>query len=386
MKAPSPAPSRAGAFSPRRLGALIRKESIQIVRDPSSILIALILPVVLLFLFGYAVSLDSTRLRLGVVLEERTVDSESLLAALRDSKYFLVTPGASRREAEADLTAGRTRGLVVVPVNFSRYLLSGGTEGAPLQVIADGSEPNTANFVQNYVRAAVGGWQQARLLERGILVPPARVDLQPRMWFNPSLESKNFLVPGSIAIVMTLIGTLLTALVVAREWERGTMEALMATPVSIQELVLGKLVPYFTLGMGSMLFCTLVATLVFGVPLRGSVVALALVTAVFLVSALGLGLLLSTLAKSQFMAGQVALVIGFLPAFQLSGFIFEISAMPRWIQAITFLFPARWFVQSLQTLFLAGDVPAVLWRDGAILVGFAVLFVFLTSRVTRKKL
>ena len=275
---------------------------------------------------------------------------------------------------------------MVVPVNFSRYLISDGTEGAPLQVIADGSEPNTANFVQNYVRAAVAGWQQARALERGILVLPARVDLQPRMWFNPSLESKNFLVPGSIAIVMTLIGTLLTALVVAREWERGTMEALMATPVSIQELVLGKLVPYFTLGMGSMLFCTLVATLVFGVPLRGSVVALALVTAVFLVSALGLGLLLSTLAKSQFMAGQVALVIGFLPAFQLSGFIFEISAMPRWIQAITFLFPARWFVQSLQTLFLAGDVPAVLWRDGAILVGFAALFVFLTSRVTKKKL
>ncbi len=185
---------------------------------------------------------------------------------------------------------------------------------------------------------------------------------------------------------MTLIGTLLTALVVAREWERGTMEALMATPVSNGELILGKLVPYFCLGFGSMAFCTLVAVVVFGVPMRGSFLSLALLTAAFLGASLGLGLLVSTLAKSQFIAGQIAVILGFLPAFQLSGFIFEISSMPPVIRGLTYLFPARYFVQALHTIFLAGDVPAILLRDGAALCGFAALFFGLTARVTRKKL
>lgn len=371
-------------FSLRRLGALMRKEAIQIVTDPSSILIAFILPVMLLFLFGYAVSLDSTRIRIGVALEERTPESENLLTSLRNSRYLDVTASFDRGALEKEMVAGRLRGLLVVPIDFSRRLHSP-NNSASLQIIADGSEPNTANFVQNYLQAAVSLWLQQRGLETGITTG-SMVDLEARNWFNPSLESKNYLVPGSIALIMTMIGTLLTALVVAREWERGTMEAMMATPVSIQELVLGKLIPYFLLGLGSMLFCTIVAVLIFRTPLRGSVLSLFLVTSLFLAGGLGLGLWVSTLSKSQFVAGQFAVVLGFLPGFQLSGFLFEISSMPKIVQFLTWIFPARYFVQALQTVFLAGDVWGIIAFNSLVLLGFALLFFLLTARVTHKRL
>jgi ABC-2 type transport system permease protein len=371
-------------FSLRRLGALMRKEAIQIVTDPSSILIAFILPVMLLFLFGYAVSLDSTRIRIGVALEERTPESENLLTSLRNSRYLDVTVSFDRGALEKEMVAGRLRGLLVVPIDFSRRLHSP-NNSASLQIIADGSEPNTANFVQNYLQAAVSLWLQQRGLETGITTG-SMVDLEARNWFNPSLESKNYLVPGSIALIMTMIGTLLTALVVAREWERGTMEAMMATPVSIQELVLGKLIPYFLLGLGSMLFCTIVAVLIFRTPLRGSVLSLFLVTSLFLAGGLGLGLWVSTLSKSQFVAGQFAVVLGFLPGFQLSGFLFEISSMPKIVQFLTWIFPARYFVQALQTVFLAGDVWGIIAFNSLVLLGFALLFFLLTARVTHKRL
>ena len=372
------------SISLRRLRSLIWKEALQIISDPSSILIAFVLPVVLLFLFGYAVSLDITRLKIGVALEDRTAESDSLVAALRDSKYFDVKESFDRRGLASDLVSGRIRGIVIIPINFSRKMVWENNQ-SPVQVIADGSEPNTANFVQNYVRAAIAAWSQRRAMETGMDMP-SRIGEESRMWFNPSLESKNYLVPGSIAIVLTLIGTLLTALVVAREWERGTMEALMATPVRIQELVLGKLIPYFCLGLGSMVFCTLVAVGIFRVPLRGSLLSLGLITSAFLVGGLGIGLLVSTLSKSQFVASQIALVLGFLPALQLSGFLFEISSTPVPIQGLTYLFPARYLVQALQTIFLAGDIPLLLWTNGLVLAGFAAFFFFLTARVTRKRL
>jgi ABC-2 type transport system permease protein len=371
-------------FSIRRLWALIRKEAIQIITDPSSILIAFILPVILLFLFGYAVSLDTVRIRIGVVLEERTPESDNLLLSLRNSRYLDVATSFARDTLEREMVAGRIRGMLVVPVDFSRRLHSS-NDHASLQIIADGSEPNTANFVQNYLQAAVSLWLQQRGLETGTPVNTS-IGLETRTWFNPSLESKNYLVPGSIAIVMTMIGTLLTALVVAREWERGTMEALMATPVSIQELVLGKLIPYFVLGLGSMLFCTMVAVLVFHTPFRGSILSLFLVTSLFLAGGLGLGLWVSTLSKSQFVAGQIAVVLGFLPGFQLSGFLFEISSMPKIVQILTWMFPARYFVQALQTIFLAGDVWGIIVFNSLALLGFAALFFVLTARITHKRL
>ncbi|HZC35588.1 MAG TPA: ABC transporter permease [Chthoniobacterales bacterium] len=362
----------------------MRKEAVQIVTDPSSILIAFILPVILLFIFGYAVSLDTSRIRVGVVLEERTPESENLLTSLHNSRYLDVTVSFNRGDLEKEMVAGRLRGLLIVPIDFSRHLHSL-NDSAPLQIIADGSEPNTANFAQNYLRAAVALWLQQRGLETGKTANNL-IDLEARNWFNPSLESKNYLVPGSIAIIMTMIGTLLTALVVAREWERGTMEAMMATPVSIQELMLGKLIPYFLLGLGSMLFCTLVAVFVFRTPLRGSILSLFLVTSLFLAGGLGLGLWVSTLSKSQFIAGQIAVVLGFLPGFQFSGFLFEISSMPKIVQVLTWMFPARYFVQALQTIFLAGDMWGIILFNSLVLLGFAALFFMLTARVTHKRL
>ena len=372
------------ALNVRRLRALIWKEGIQIINDPSSILIALVFPVILLFLFGYAVSLDNTRLRVGIALAERSPETASLVTALSDSKYFDIKTSLDRRALETDLVAGRLRGVIVIPSDFSQNLMRPG-EKPSIQVVADGSEPNTANFVQNYILAAVNIWSQERGMETNS-VSPNSIAVQSRVWFNPSLESKNYLVPGSIAIVLTMIATLLTALVVAREWERGTMEALMATPVRIQELILGKLIPYFCLGIGSMAFCTLVALSVFRVPLRGSFVTLTLISSAFLLGGLGIGLLVSTLTKSQFVASQIAVVLGFLPAFQLSGFLFEISSMPLPIQWLTYLFPARYYVQALQTTFLAGNVPSVLLTNGTILLAFAALFFLLNARMTRKRL
>ena len=371
-------------FSWRRLGALVRKELIQIVNDPSSILIAFILPIMLLFLFGYAVSLDSTRVRVGVALEGRTPESENLLVSLRNSRYLDVTASFDRRFLEREMVAGRLRALLVVPIDFSRRLQST-DNSAPLQIIGDGSEPNTAAFAESYLKAVVTIWLQQRGMETGTPVN-SMIDVETRNWFNPSLESKNYLVPGSIAIIMTMIGTLLTALVVAREWERGTMEAMMATPVAIQELVLGKLIPYFLLGLGSMLFCTIVAVFEFHTPLRGSILSLFLVTSLFLACGLGIGLWVSTLSKSQFVAGQFAIILGFLPGFQLSGFLFEISSMPKILQFLTWLFPARYFVQALQTIFLAGDVWRIVVFNSVVLAGFATLFFILTARVTHKRL
>jgi ABC-2 type transport system permease protein len=368
----------------RRLRALIWKEGIQIVHDPSSILIAFVLPVLLLFLFGYAVSLDSTKLRIGFVLEDRSPETESLLDAFRGSKYFLLDISFSRQELEKKLLTGKIRGLVIVPMDFSRKREWSNTE-RPIQIIADGSEPTIANFVQNYASALITLWMQQRRLETG-LPSPASIDIENRMWFNPSLESKNYLVPGSIAIIMTMIGTMLTAMVVAREWERGTMEALMSTPVRIQEIILGKLLPYFALGLGSMVFCTVVAMFVFQTPFRGTFLSLFLFSSLFLFTCLGIGLLVSTLARSQFVAAQFSLVLAFLPAVQLSGFIFEISSMPAIVQALTYLFPARYFVQGLQTIFLAGDVVPILLSNGLVLVGFSVLLFMLNARVTHKRL
>ncbi|CUI15750.1 ABC-type transporter, permease subunit [Candidatus Protochlamydia naegleriophila] len=368
----------------RRLKALIVKEFYQIIRDPSSILISLILPLILLFLYGFGVSLDADHIRLGLVLEDSSPDALSFAQSLKDSRFFDTVIVKDRRFLNDKMIEGSIRGIVVIPSYFSSFRQRPSST-APIQVLADGSEPNTANFVQNYVQGAWQNWLQQQVisdnLQGNFLVRP-----QPRFWYNEELESRNFLIPGSLAIIMTLIGTLLTALVVAREWERGTMEALMSTPVGILELLIGKLVPYFILGMLSMTMCVWISVFFYHIPLRGSWHLLVLVTAVFLWTALGLGLLISTLAKNQFVAAQAAIVASFLPAFILSGFIFEIASMPLPIRLITHLIPARYFVSSLQTIFLVGNVwELILPNIGAMLIIGACIF-FITAGKTVKRL
>ena len=368
-------------FDLSRLFALVRKESLQAIRDPSTILIAFVLPVVLLFLFAYAVSLDVREVRIGVVLESDGGSAQSLAAAFAGTRYLRVTPARDRREVADQVVSGKLRGFVVIPQDFERRLASPGS--APLvQVITDGSQPNTANFVANYARGVVQTWQAGR----SAAVQPTVIALEPRYWFNPELESRRSLVPGAIAIVMTIIGTMLTALVVAREWERGTMEAVLSTPASVMEILIGKLLPYFVLGMLATISATLLAIHVFDVPLRGSWLALLLLSAVFLIPALGQGLLISAITRNQFLASQIALFSGFLPSFLLSGFLFEIDAMPPAIQAITYLIPARYFVASLQTVFLAGDVWAVFLPNLAAMAVIGMFFFAIARHKTRKNL
>lgn len=367
----------------RRLGALLRKEAYQIVRDPSSILIAFVLPFILLFLFGYGVSLDARETPIGVVIESPTPDARELAAGFQASRYFKVKLGWDTRQFEESLVLGRLRGIVVIPANFTAALKGRGTPPR-IQVIVDGSEPNTASFVQAYAQGVLATWSSMRAAEARGRAPP--IQLEQRFWFNTELSSRNFLVPGSIAIVMTLVGTLLTALVIAREWERGTMEAMLATPVTTAELFAGKVLPYFLLGLISMTLCVLLAVYLFGVPFRGSVSALYALSAAFLCPALGQGLLISAATKNQFLAAQLALLSAFLPAFLLSGFLFEISSMPRVIQWITLILPARYLIPGLQSVFLAGDVWPLFLRDiGILLLEGGVLFL-LTLRVMKKRL
>jgi ABC-2 type transport system permease protein len=368
----------------RRLRALIRKEFYQVIRDPSSILITLLLPLILMFIYGYAISLDLDHLRIGLVLEDTSPDAQSFAQCMTSSRYFDVKIVRDRRSLERDIISGAVRGIVVIPSYFSAFRKMQDTI-APIQVIADGSETNTANFVQNYV---AGVWQKWLLQEKltNNLRGLPHINVQSRFWYNEELKSRNFLVPGSLAIIMTLIGTLLTALVIAREWERGTMEALMSTPVNNFELLLGKLVPYFFLGMMSMTMCFLMAVYMYEVPFRGTFPALLLASSTFLITALGVGLYISTIARNQFLASQLGLVSAFLPAFILSGFIFEINSMPTPIRLVTYLLPARYFVSSLQTLFLVGNVWSLLLYDLTCMTIAGIFLFLITIKNTRKRL
>lgn len=369
-------------FTPSRLGAIMRKESFQIVRDPSNILIAFVLPVVLLFLFAFAVSLDLEDVPIGVVVESSGPAAHDLAAAFAATRYLDARFAQHRRELEPLLVAGDLRGIVVIGQDFDAALASGGD--AKVQVLTDGSAPNTARFVAKYASGVVSAWLEARPASG----PPAKsgIRAEPRFWYNPDLQSRAFIVPGAIAIVMTMIGTMLTALVMAREWERGTMEAILSTPIGIVELLVGKLLPYFFLGLFATFACALTAEHLLDVPMRGSFIALVALAAAFLVPALGQGLLISAATKNQFVASQLALFSGFLPALLLSGMLFEIDSMPQAIQWLTRIVAARYFVESLQTLFLTGDVWPQFGRAIAALLAIGSVFFALAARHTGKRL
>ncbi|MES2345543.1 MAG: ABC transporter permease [Chlamydiota bacterium] len=368
----------------KHLNALIHKESLQIIRDPSSILISVVLPLILLFIYGFGVSLDLDHLRIGCVLEDTAPDAISFAESLTNSRYFDVKIVRDKRELLDDMAKGAIRGFVVIPSYFSSFKNRPDTI-APIQVIADGSEPNTALFLQNYVQGAFEVWLKEEAMTDD-LKGLSLIEMQIRNWYNEELESRYFLLSGSLAIIMTLIGTLLTALVVAREWERGTMEALIATEVSIKELILGKVIPYFILGMISMVICVFISVIGFSLPLRGSLFFLFLDSAAFLLSALSIGLAISTFAKNQIIASQIAIISGFLPAYILSGFLFEIKSMPLPIQWLTYVMPAKYFVQCLQTLFLVGNVKKIVLVNLIPMLIIGLLFFFITTRTMVKRL
>lgn len=366
-----------------RLRGLIRKEFLQIFRDPSSIAIAFLMPLVLLLLFGYGVSLDSESIPVALVVEQPSADTASFTAAFQKSRYFLPATFATTQAAEAAMVAGRVNAIVVLRQDFAQRLR--GADSAPIQLIVNGVDANTASIISGYVEGVWGKWLEHIALARGqSLAMP--VQIEQRVWFNSELRSRNFLVPGLVAIIMTLIGALLTAMVMAREWERGTMEALMVTPVTMSEVILGKLIPYFILGMGGLALSVAMALWLFDVPLRGSPWVLFGTSALFLVTALGMGLFISTIARSQFVAGQIAIITTFLPAFLLSGFIFDIGSMPGVVQAITHAIAARYYVAILQTVFLAGNVWSVILPNALALILLAAVFLGLAQLKSRKRL
>jgi len=377
----SPSEKRGGAAM--RLRGLMRKECLQILRDPSSIAIAFLLPVVLLLLFGYGVSLDAEHVPVTLVVEQPSVATARFTSGFLGSRYFRPNQLFNMEEAVQSLLRHEVNGIVYLRQDFASDLKR--NDAASIQVIINGVDANNARLISGYVDGAWNDWVRQESMASGTAFGMP-VQVQQRIWFNSEVRSQNFLVPGLIAVIMTLIGALLTALIMAREWERGTMEALLVSPVAMREVMIGKLLPYFVLGMGGMGLSVAMAVWLFHVPLRGSMWVLFGASALFLLTALGMGLLISTLARSQFVASQAAILATFLPAFILSGFIFDIGSMPSVIQGLTHVVAARYFVAILQSVFLAGNVWSVILPNSAALIAMAAVFLGITRRRSRKRL
>jgi pyoluteorin transport system permease protein len=365
-----------------RTVCLIGKETRQIVRDPSSIAIGIVLPVVLILLFGYGLSLDVTHVPVAIVVEDPSPAARELAASFQLSQYFDAQLMPSMPQAQELMLSREVDGIIRLRSDFSRALSLGNAE---VQVLVHGVDANHARIIQGYAQGAIGQWA-ARRAAQGFNVSNGPVVVQSRMWFNEANESRYFLVPGLIVLIMTLIGALLTALVMAREWERGTLEALFVTPVRTDEILLGKTVPYFILGVFGFILCLAAAKFLFHVPFRGSVTMLTTASMLYLLVALGIGLLISSVFRNQFVASQITLLVTFLPAVMLSGFLFDLQSMPVLVRLITYLLPARYYVALLQTIFLAGDIWPVILPNMGVLAVMAALLVTLTYRATHKSL
>jgi ABC-2 type transport system permease protein len=360
----------------RRIRALTLKETRQILRDPSSIAIGVVVPLMMILLFGYGMSLDINKVSVAVVDEDNSTDSAALIGDFQLSPYFGVTVVHSIGEAKTMVLDRKADGALLIPSDFTRHRHLGDAE---IQMIVNGTDANTARIMQAYAQGPVALWSAAH----GAAGPVIMVD---RMWFNESNDSHYFLVPGLIVLVMTIIGAFLTAMVVAREWERGTIEALFVTPMRVGEFLISKLIPYFGLGMFGFMLCLLAGQFLFHVPLRGSLFLLCLASMIYLMVALGVGLLVSTLTKSQFLASQLAMTLTLMPAMMLSGFLYDLRSMPVFIQWITYAMPARYAIALLQTLYLAGNVGSVIWLNLGILTAIAATMLVLTRLATRKQL
>ena len=366
-----------------RLRGILRKEVLQILRDPSSIALAIVLPLVLLFIFGYGLSLDAENVPIAIVFKDNGSAARDLAARFDQSSYFKTIQLKSMAEAMNLLNQRRIDGIAHIQSDFSSRLFS--RNPSPVQVIVNGIDANRARLIQGYARGVLQKWTALRQA-RGEQVAVPAVKVSQRIWFNEAAVSRNFLVPGLITLIMTLIGILLTALVVAREWERGTMEAILVTPIRRVDLLLGKVLPYFILGMLGMGLSVVVGTTLFHVPFRGSIVALIFLSSLFMLASLGFGLLISAAIRVQFVAAQISIVAGFLPAFFLSGLVFDLDSTPRVIQIVSHVVPARYFVSISHTLFMAGDVWPVLLPNALALAGMAVLFTSLAFRKITKRL
>ena len=335
--------------------ALIKKEIKQILRDPSSIVIAFILPIISIIIYMYGINLDSVKITLGIKNDDNSPEVATLVKSFGHSKYINSINYDNMEDIKTAVLSSKIKGAVVIPNDFSTNLSR--NQKADLLVITDGSEVNTANYVQSYANMISNQWLITSKYKMHL--PQPLINIENRTWYNPDLNSHHFIVPGSIAITMTLIGILLTSLVIAREWERGTMEALLSTKVKAIHILLGKYIPYFILGMLSTAFNMFLCVCVFQIPFRGSYFMFFLISGIFLFTSLGIGLMISTVLKNQFMASMVSISVGFMPALMLSGLLFPINSMPVFFQYLTMIIPPRYYISFIESEFMAGGVNEI---------------------------
>ncbi len=366
-----------------RLGAVARKEWLQLRRDPRSMALAFLMPLMLLLFFGYAITWDVKDIRLALVDQDPGQQSRELVQALEGSGYFRVTERlATPEQIDPELVHGRITGALVIPPTFSRDLAAG--RGAPVQLLLDGADANTATIAQSYADAIVAGYSRDVILRGRRMAVPAMADT--RIWYNPTLESRNMVVPGLVAMIMSIIAAMLTSLTISREWERGTMEQLASTPVHRLEVIFGKMLPYLLIGFVDVAVTIIVAMALFGVPFRGNPFFLAGMTLLFLLGALGLGTFISATMKSQVLATQAAMVATFLPAMLLSGFIFDIASMPIVLRAVSLAVPARYYIAVTRGVLLKGVGGSALWVQGVSMIVFATIGIALATGAFRKRI
>ena len=376
-------------MNPNRLAAMATKEIIHIRRDVRSLIIVVLMPAILVLLFGYGVSLDLKHLPVYAFDRNGTQASQDLLKRFQSSNYFRIAKVVnSYPELAQAIDSGKATLAIIIPHDFSERLHDGGP--VEIQAIVDASDDNTANLAVGYAQGVLQGYSSDLQVEwrerRGLPRQFVPLSTEVRTWFNEDLESSAFIVPGVLALVMTVIGAFLTSLTVAREWERGTMEQLISTPVTALEIMLGKLLPYFVIGMVDVGLSTALAVYWFRVPFRGTIATLFLSSALFLIVMLLLGFFISVIAKTQLAASQIALIVTFLPAFLLSGFLFAIEQMPVFIQYVTRVLPARYYVSALKNIFLKGTPVEMLYADLLPLAVFALVLALLATRAFKKKL
>lgn len=368
----------------RRLRALTVKETRQLLRDRSNLMVGLFLPFVLILVFGYGLSFDIKNAPVAIVSQDTSPTARDVVAGFYLSPYFTVTQLHSMAAAQRLMRSGKVEAIVYLQSDFSRRLAAG---DASIQVLVNGVDANRARVLEGFAQGAISQWNVKRTASgQNSALPAPAVQLQTRLWFNEANNSTHFLVPGLIVLIMTLNGALLTSLVMAREWERGTLESLFVTPINTGELIASKLIPYFGVGLAGLTMCLLAGKFLFFVPIRGSLLLIILISMLYLLVSLSLGLLISAATKNQFLASQIALIVSFLPALMLSGFIFDLRSVPVIVRAISTVLPPTYYVEALQTLFLAGNVPGLLIKDTAVLLTAAVILLVLIRINTRKQL
>jgi ABC-2 type transport system permease protein len=373
----------------RRLSAIVRKESLHVIRDWRSLTLALAIPIIMILLYGYALTLDLRNVPTVIWDQSRSPQSRELLSLFQGSPYFsIIGYEDSYGDLQLAIDRGRAMVAVIIPYDFADKVQSG--KHVKIQVIVDGSDANTSRLATGYatgigmIYARNVGSERMQLKGKGDLTPP--VELIPRSWYNPDLRSQNVLIPGIIALVMIVVAAMLTSVTVAREWETGTMEQLISTPLRGPELIVGKVIPYFLIGMTDVAMAVAMGKWIFDVPVVGNAGLLFAMAALFLTGALFFGLTLSIVLKSQTLANQMAIMVGFLPTLLLSGFVFAIENMPLPLQVITYIVPARYFIAILRGIYLKGIGLEILWLDALFLLVYAAIMITIANRKFRFKL